>query len=237
MPSSGPSAELHYTGADNLEIMAEAVNYNAFLGGLILTQCRGAHRVLDFGAGSGTFAEWVRNQGHNVTCLEPDPEQAEYLRTRGFETFQLSGELDDSAFDTIYTLNVLEHIADDAAEVRHLFRILRPGGTIIAYVPAFKILFGAMDRKVGHYRRYTRESLAQIFENAGFEIERNLYADSLGFLATLTFNLVGQSDGTLNRRALIFYDRFIFPVSRVLDRAVSRIFGKNVYAVLRRPEG
>lgn len=228
-------AEFRYTGGDNLEIMAEAENYNAFLTDLVLAHCGGARRVLDFGAGNGTFARRLRERGLDVTCLELDAGQAESLRSQGFATCESIGAVADGTFDAIYSLNVLEHIRDDGAEARQLHRVLAPGGVLFCYVPAFQVLFGTMDRKVGHHRRYTRATLEQVFRSAGFAIERNRYADSIGFLATLVFNLVDRGDGTLNREALKLYDRLAFPVSRALDAIVWRWFGKNVYVAARKP--
>jgi len=231
-----PTDAFHYTGTENLEIMAEAERYNAFLTGLALGHFPANGRVLDFGAGTGTFAERIRTSGLDVECLEPDAGQAMALDARGFPTFTDSRDVPEARFDAIYSLNVMEHIEDHGAEARQLFRMLRPGGTAVIYVPAFQVLFGDMDRKVGHVRRYTRASLAQNFAEAGFVIEQNSYADSLGFLATLVFNAIDRGgDGTINPTALRLYDRLVFPLSRAIDRFVSGFFGKNVYVVLRKP--
>jgi hypothetical protein len=44
-----------YTGVDNLEVMAEARNYNDFLIEEVIRNCGSSPRVMDFGAGAGTF--------------------------------------------------------------------------------------------------------------------------------------------------------------------------------------
>ena len=69
---------------------------------------------------------------------------------------------------------------------------------------------------------------------AGFEVVRNEYVDSAGFLASLLFKAFGSNSGVINRSALIAYDRYAFPVSRVLDRVFNRAFGKNVLLIGRR---
>lgn len=235
MNGSAPSPDFSYSGGANLEVMAEAHNYNAFLLGLVRQTCGQNVRILDFGAGSGTIAELVRERGYTVSCVEPDPRQAESLRERGFATVLSCDELAPGSFDAIYSLNVLEHTLDDHAAVSDLLCLLRPGGRFLAYVPAFACLFGAMDRKVGHHRRYRRTSLSQLVTGAGFTLDRCAYADSLGFFATLLFNAVASDEGTLNPAAVKIYDRVTFPVSKLIDRAVCRYFGKNVYAVAHKP--
>ena len=113
-----------------------------------------------------------------------------------------------------------------------LSRILKPSGTMLIYLPAMNILFSSMDRKVGHYRRYSRNTLSSLATRAGLSINTCIYADSLGFLATLIYKISNNTKGDINKSGLIFYDRAVFPISRLLDRLFSRILGKNVYAVL-----
>jgi hypothetical protein len=111
---------------------------------------------------------------------------------------------------------------------------LKTGGGLLIYVPAFPCLFSSMDRKVGHVRRYGLANLAAVLERGGLRVERIEYQDCLGFFAAALFKLVGSGDGTINRTALVAYDRWIFPLSRWLDRAAGRWFGKNLIAQARR---
>jgi hypothetical protein len=111
---------------------------------------------------------------------------------------------------------------------------LRPGGRLFVYVPALGILTSAMDRQVGHLRRYRRAGLAALIEKAGFAIERAVYVDCLGFAAALAYRALG-GDGLLNRDAVRLYDRLVFPASRALDPVFGRWFGKNVCLTAIRP--
>jgi predicted SAM-dependent methyltransferase len=134
-----------------------------------------------------------------------------------------------------YTLNVLEHIVADDAAARALYEVLRPGGRLLVYVPAFNLLYSSMDRRVGHHRRYRRRTLVPLLEAAGFAIESARYCDSLGFLAALAFKAIGNREGTIAPASVSLYDRVAFPLSRVLDRVTQRFFGKNILVVARRP--
>lgn len=225
-----------YTGTDNLEIMAEAVNYNRFLLQLIERFARPGDRILDFGAGIGTFAEKVRNSGFQVGCVEVDPAQAAVLKELEFEVAADITELSSDQFDYVYSLNVLEHIKDDIQALKELYRVTKPGGKVLLYLPAMQILFSSMDEKVGHHRRYSRASLQEVAIAAGFTLEACRYADSLGFPATLLYKLLDSESGDISKLPLILYDRLAFPVSRVLDRVFGLVGGKNVYAVLSRPK-
>jgi SAM-dependent methyltransferase len=144
-------------------------------------------------------------------------------------------QLENDAFDFAYTLNVLEHIEDDAAALAALHARLRPGGRLLVYVPAFQVLYGPMDRRVGHLRRYRRLDLVRRVRAAGFTIEKSRYADSIGFFAALAFRLLrSDSTGDLERSHVRLYDRLVFPLSLALDLLCRPFFGKNVTVVARR---
>lgn len=230
----GSAALADYSGTDNLEIMAEAVNYNRFLERLILKHARAGRRIVDFGAGIGTFATVVAKHGFDISCVEQDETQAKVIRKLGIDVRSSLDELASESCDYVYTLNVLEHIEDDRQALSELYRVLKPGGIILVYVPAMQILFSSMDRKVGHYRRYTRKSLIRVSQDAGFTIDQCCYADSLGFPATLFYKLFDSGSGDLSKLPLIIYDRVAFPISRLLDRLLSNMLGKNVFAVIRK---
>ena len=226
-----------YSGTDNLEVMAEAVNYNRFLVELAGSQIRRSEKILDFGAGIGTFAKQFRDRGVEVVCVEPDCAQREILQREGFSVAADLGGVEDESIDYIYSLNVLEHIEDDVAEVKALFKKLKPGGHVFFYVPAMAVLYSSMDEKVGHVRRYSLSGLRALVEASGFTLTTARYADSLGVFATLLYKLLGGDGGEINRSALIVYDRIAFPLSRLLDFCVSRWFGKNVYAIAEKRAG
>jgi len=224
-----------YTGVDNLEVMKEAVRYNRYLLDLVVEYAGNAKSVIDVGAGGGTFAAPVSQAGFDVTALEPDDALRGKLAQLGLRAVSSAAELPAGSFEYAYTLNVLEHITDDVAALRDVRRILKPGASLLIYVPAFPVLYTSMDAKVGHIRRYKRDTLARSVTAAGFEIERVEYADSLGFFATLLYRMTDRSTGAINRRMLAIYDRAIFPLSRALDRLTHRWFGKNLVLVARNP--
>jgi SAM-dependent methyltransferase len=227
--------EIAYSGRDNLDVMQEAENYNRFLLDLVSSNARQAIHMVDFGAGSGTFAKPLSSPVRRLICVEPDPVLSSMLREQHLEVIDSIDSLDDGSIDFLYSLNVLEHIADDRSIARAWFRKLRPGGRALAYVPAFQALYTSMDRKVGHVRRYSRRTLCDCLTGAGFRIDEARYADSIGVLATLAYRLVDNGQGSIDLRMLKTYDKWIFPVSRLIDGVSSRAFGKNVYAVAVKP--
>jgi SAM-dependent methyltransferase len=231
-------ADQSYHGIDNLEVLDDAVRYCRFLVDSVVRAGRGCRTALDFGAGTGSLSAMTRARGMQVACVELDPRLRAMLQERGFQVYADIASLADRSQEYIYSLNVLEHIEDDEATLSALFSKLKPEGRLFLYVPALQILFSSMDRKIGHYRRYHREGLLTIVRRAGFVVERAEYADSMGVLATLLYKAMGSRKGDVSRTPLRIYDRVVFPVSRVLDRlGCSRLFGKNLLVVARRPAG
>lgn len=223
-----------YSGVDNLEVMQEAVNYNRYLLNTVRKHAPAQGRVLDFGAGGGEFARPVSALGFELTALEPDERLRRRLSSQGLRVAAGTAELLDASFDYVYSLNVLEHIDDDVAALRQVHSKLTAAGQLLIYVPAFPILYTSMDAKVGHVRRYTRDTLLASVTSAGFTVERVAYVDSIGFFATLLFKLLDSHQGTVNRQALKIYDRLVFPVSKALDLLTGRWFGKNLVLLARK---
>ncbi len=231
---TAPSSDSTYDGRDNLEAMKHAKRYNDFLLGLIRKYSVG-HRTLDHGAGAGTFALPISDDDAGVICVEPDSSLRAELTQSGLEVASNLEEIASGSLDYAYSLNVLEHIKDDQKTVGELYRCLKPGGRLLLYVPAFSILYSQMDRHVGHFRRYRRKPLRQLLQTVGFEASAAYYVDSLGFLATLVYKLVGDRSGAVSPGSVSLYDALVFPLSRVIDFLALGSFGKNLVIVATKP--
>ena len=233
----GPELTHQHSGGENLEVMREAENYNRFLRDMIRRYAGTPSVAIDFGAGIGTFSDSLDLPAGQVHCVEPDASARHALEARGYLPHADLGEVTDTSIDYLFSLNVLEHIDDDLAALKDMYRVLRPGGRLFVYVPAFMLLYTSMDAHVGHVRRYRLKQLRRIVAQAGFTIETSAYTDALGFFATLAYRLLDKTEaGPLSPRTVRFYDRFVFPLSRALSIPLSRIIGKNVFVVATRPK-
>ena len=220
-----------------MEVMKNAKNYNSFLLNIIVGNVLDAYNVIDFGAGSGTFSIEVMRclPSLKLTCVEPDSELRHHLRTAGLKAVDSLERITINSNNYAYSLNVLEHIENDLGALKSLYSVLEPGGMLFLYVPAFAILWSSMDTQVGHLRRYRISDLRDKCECAGFKIEYAKYSDSIGYFASLWLRMFGGKSGKLNPSSVKFYDRFLFPLSRILDRVVDNWFGKNIILYARKP--
>jgi len=154
-------------------------------------------RVLDVGCGTGDLAEALAERGCRVTGVEIDPEAArqaekycERVIVGDVEDLDLSEYLDDEPFDVILFGDVLEHLKDPLRTLDRLKPSLRPEGYLVASIPNVahgSVRLALMQGKFQysplgllddtHLRFFTRESVEQLFEDAGFlitELKRTL---------------------------------------------------------------
>lgn len=196
---------------------------------------------MEAGSGIGTNASlWLELGAPRVTVSELDETALEPLHERfaneprvqveAIDLMQTSRK-DHSAF---VALNVLEHIEDDRGALRGAASLVRPGGRIVVFVPAFPFAAGKFDRDIGHHRRYTKSTLTTAYEEAGLEVERMRYVNAPGLPAW--FVSVRVLRGTPREGALLrLWDRGVIPVTRVVERHVTPPFGQSVLAVGRTP--
>jgi len=202
--------------------------------------------VLEVGAGVGAIATKLATAGHTVLAIEPAENVYPELqrRTAGMHgvtarpvtSQQLLQEGAGSSFDSVVYVSVLEHLRDDVDELRTAARLVRPGGTVALFVPAMPSLYGSLDFKSGHYRRYDRALLSQAIEQAGLDLVKVEYLDLAGVVPYfLMYRLLAVP--TLDAGSSKVYDRVIVPISRFLaTHAGSPAVGKNLVAVARRPQ-
>jgi SAM-dependent methyltransferase len=226
---------------EELELFAAAKNWKAYLAAQMSPFF--GPRVLEVGAGMGTTAAALcRGAQREWVCLEPDLRLLAEVEKR-LAAGELpaccrprAGTLADFAeselFDTILYVDVLEHIEKDREEAALAYRHLAPGGHLIVLSPAHPFLYTPFDKAIGHYRRYTRKSLAAI-SPAGSRRVRWRYLDAVGFFASLANRLM-LSQSMPTARQLWVWDRLMVPFSRCFDPLFFFSFGKSVLGVWRR---
>lgn len=218
-----------YQGHHILEAMHAAPRYADAIFREILKLSPGrSSRILDFGAGDGMFAAKFYGAGFSVDCVEPDPSLRKSLPGKQFEDTR---SIPAESYDLVYSINVLEHVGDLDAVCRELRRALKRDGALFIFVPAFELIWTSLDDQVRHNRRFTKATLKRALSKAGFEVAELRYFDSLGFISALLIRFIETIRSfPYNSETVGFYDRFVFPASRMLDSVGKYVIGKNLIA-------
>lgn len=226
-----------YVGRE-LELFALAENWKRYWSSLVIRYLHG--KVLEVGAGIGANTRYMKSSNvSSWTCLEPDPELALQMRAG----FQAIPQLHDcrvevgttetikkeESFDAILYIDVLEHISDDQSEMQRASNLLRAGGMLIVLAPAQEWLYTPFDRAIGHVRRYTKETLRRC-SPPNCLLSEMVYLDSVGVIASAG-NRLFLSRAMPTRQQILFWDRYLVPFSRIIDRMIFRSFGKSILGV------
>jgi SAM-dependent methyltransferase len=232
------------TAADNVQLrvlegLAEAENYNRWLAEL--TRPHLGDDPVEIGSGlGGNAALWLAAGIPRVTVSELDSATLERLRRRFAGDERVDVERIDLAdppvasHSSCVALNVLEHIEDDVGALRGAGRLVRPGGAVVMFVPAFPFAAGRFDRAIGHVRRYTRRTLTHAYESAGLRVAVLRYVNAPGLLAWfVSVRILGQTprSGPL----LQAWDRIVIPLARRSERRFTPPFGQSLLAVGHTP--
>jgi SAM-dependent methyltransferase len=147
--------------------------------------------VLELGAGIGNLSGRLMARRLMYVAAEKDPLHLHALRNRFLRTPNVRvrridpdqpADFDDrdGSFDTVLCLNVLEYVDDPQATIESMRGCLNPGGVLVILAPQQPGLYGALDRAMGHKRRFAREQLEKLLSNRGFQIEKVYSLNKIG---------------------------------------------------------
>ncbi|TDD42174.1 class I SAM-dependent methyltransferase [Nonomuraea terrae] len=132
-------------------------------------------RALDIGAAGGGNTRVLVEEGWDATATDYCESAVEVARERGLRAVRADARalpFEPGSVDLVTAFDVLEHIREDDLVTAEIARVLAPGGHALIAVPCDMALWSAHDDAVGHVRRYARESLTVVVEQAGLRVER-----------------------------------------------------------------
>jgi glycosyltransferase involved in cell wall biosynthesis len=206
------------TGREVLDALSYAPKFNRWMADTLAPFV--GKRVLEVGAGNGNMTRLLCSRRQRYVASEINTDQIEALHntlhhrpslqilsldaTRPEDFVPLAGQ-----FDTVVCVNVLEHIEDDASALRSMRGVLEPGGHLVLLVPNDPRAYGALDKSLGHYRRYSPEGLSALLAANGFELEQMIRFNRISWPA---WKFTGQAreSKTLSRGLLNVFDRFVW---------------------------
>lgn len=230
------------SGTETLLSISKAGAFNRWMYGQIEPYTKG--KILEIGSGIGNISEFFIKDNAEIHLSDLREDYFSLLQTRYENTPIHCIDIADvnfdqhyshliGKFDSVFCLNVIEHIEDDRLAVDNLNQLLKPGGSLIVLVPAFALLYNGLDKSLGHYKRYHSRDIRKLLPNKT-RISRLFYFNVMGIVAWILggaiFNhkVVPEEDMTL-------YNRFV-PLWKIIDKIFGRWLGLSLIVIGERKE-
>lgn len=202
----------------------------------------GTH-LLEHGAGAGVISEKLFSyHPEQLLLLEPASNLIPILQNKFrsvssvkiFESTLESAvqELSHEKIDTIVSINVLEHVEHDQEELKLMYKLLDTNGHLLLFTPAFRSIYGSMDKKVGHYRRYRKAELKQKLLAANFDVKLIRYFNLTGYVTWGISNKLLKVEN-LSMAPVKIFDKLV-PILRFAEQIISPPFGQSLVAVVQK---
>jgi SAM-dependent methyltransferase len=239
-PISGPDL----SGSITLHAIRKANLFNDWMYSEFKQFLKG--HVLEIGSGIGNISQYAAKDNLTLSLSDVNPD---YLQRLGkdfsvFQNVKSVCELDlqhpqftsayaahHQKFDSIFLLNVIEHLEQDSQAIQNCNYLLRPGGNLVVLAPAYPWLYSNLDHELGHYRRYTINSLTRLFPEEKFRILKKQYFNFSGIPGWLVF-------GKLFRRKWIGSEMNVFnkmvPMARIADKLIRNKSGLSALVVAQK---
>ena len=229
-------------GTDTLEVIAAAGKFNYWMYRTIAKHCSGD--ILEIGSGIGNISGFFINDNASIALSDFDSGYFPGLKEKFGDRPNLKGiyhiDFADKniekthpeligKFDSIFALNVVEHIRDHDQTIKNAHKMLRENGKLIILVPAFQGLFNQFDVQLEHQRRYNKKRLKELIGSNGFEVVHSQYFNFIGILGWFV-------SGKILRKKMIpegqmkLYDTLV-PLWKVVDFFTNSFAGLSVIQV------
>ena len=227
---------MKYTGWE-LHNFDQANLYRSYQFSLIKKEIRG--KILEVGPGNCVYLNRYSKICNSITLIEPTKKYYNYLKfknknIKNIEIKKNFNNLKKNSFDTILYLDVIEHIKDDAKEIKKAYKYLKKNGYLIICVPAFQFLYSLYDKKIGHYRRYDKNSFRILLKKCNVKSYNMHYFDFIGF-CLIFFSKIFIKDGLKDFPLKIKIWNFLIPISKIFDLILMRyFFGKSLLIKIKK---
>jgi SAM-dependent methyltransferase len=202
-------------------------------------------KILEIGCGTGGNLQLLSRYGQ-VFGVEMDEDARRLAKQRSSSPI-LPGSLPydipfpGDLFDFIILMDVLEHVKEDQESLLKVRERVRNEGYIVITVPAFQFLWSRHDDLHHHKRRYTKNSLYNLIQKAGYNIVFVTYFNTLLFpviaivrVIKNIFKINGEDDLVMPLNIINEVLADIFSSERHLLSICSLPFGLSLLAIAKK---
>lgn len=234
---AGKIKNTKYSGTITLEVLEGAYNYNQWIADEIRAHVN--YPLLEIGSGIGNISSLLLN--NKQTTLSDNEEVFLKQLNDKFKNknitvvnFDITKKPHKSLknYKSIVGVNVLEHIDDDVASLKNLKKIIANDGNLILLVPAKKIAYNKLDKSLGHFRRYEKKELIKKLEDAGFEVQKIKFFNTLGLATWIVRDYFTGQQINLTPRQIATFDKIV-PILKRIERHIKIPIGISLIVVAK----
>jgi len=232
-------------GTETLNHISEAGAFNKWMYSVISPSLKG--KILEIGSGIGNISDFLLNDKDPVTLSDLRSEYCEYLSKHFMNRQSLASveqiDLADSdfenkyssilnSFDTVFALNVIEHIENDSLAIQNCRKLLKEGGNLLILVPSYQWLYCRFDKELGHFRRYNRKSLLMLLKSNGFNVLDLFNFNAAGVFGWLLFGKL-LNHKQIGQNQMQLYNNLVF-LFILTDKLLFRRTGLSIIIIGRK---
>ncbi|CAH8284671.1 methyltransferase family protein [Mariniflexile fucanivorans] len=230
------------SGAITLDIISKADKFNQWMYQTIKPFCKG--QILEIGSGIGNISNFFIKDNYDIFlsdirasyCLELEKKFNAFQNFLGAEIIDLTDPDFDKKYakhlqkyDTVFALNVVEHIYEDELAIQNCHKLLTENGNAIILVPSYQSLFNQFDGELGHYRRYNKASLTNVFSKSNFELIHKQYFNFIGIFGWYISGKI-LNKKTIPKEQMKLYNTLV-PVIKIIDKSIFNTMGLSTIIV------
>lgn len=240
--------ERDVVGEDILQTLSNANKFNRWMYETIKPYCKG--KILEIGSGIGNISSFFIRDGSPIMltdlrqryCAQLEASftgQAAYLGAMVMnlidDAFDEKFKAHFNSYDTVFALNVVEHIHDDTSAIRNCYKLLKEGGHLIILVPSYDALYNKFDKELGHYRRYTKAKLSSLISSNNFEVLHQQYFNFMGIFGWYVSGQLLKKD-SIAKGQIRLYNALV-PCFKLIDKMIFNYLGLSTIVVGRKQAG
>jgi 2-polyprenyl-3-methyl-5-hydroxy-6-metoxy-1,4-benzoquinol methylase len=233
-------------GHHTLSVLAKAQQFNHWMYTTIRPHLKGD--ILEIGSGIGNISRYVLEADLSLTVSDYDTGYCKHLQNtfghfpnlKGVRSIDLQHpnfydeySMLKERFDTVYLLNVLEHLADADIAIANCTYLLKPHGNLIILVPAYPFLYCNLDVQLQHYKRYTMRDLKKLHHQQQLKLIHMQHFNALGIAGWMLYGKI------LNRKSLqeseVNTYNAVIRIAKFMDRFFKNKVGLSIITVAQKP--
>lgn len=224
-------------GLITLNVIEKADYFNEWMYNTISPNCNG--KILEIGSGIGNISQFFIKENKDIVLSDLRDNYCEILKEKYTNqilkidlvhpNFDIEYTELLESFDSVFALNVVEHIENDVTAIANCKKLLKTGGTLTILVPAYQWLYCDFDVELEHFRRYTKTNLNAIINKNQMQIKNTFYFNVIGILGWFWTGKILKKKTIPEGQMGLF--NLLVPIFKLADFFTFRKIGLSVICV------